>query len=485
MPKILTKDIFGVFLLITFFIIIYTFISINKHNHFQTFAWDTSFFVQELYFVDKFQSPYTSLSGMNALGDHFQVTFLVLGGIIYQIWHSPESIFFLQAVMVCLSTLPLYLISRNLLKETKISSTGVYILSYALVFGYLFSVSTQGMLTDEMHNDPLAALPLLFVIYFFLQKRWLGYWISFTVLLLTKETYGLFAVPLGIFMLLVNRCYRQAIITMFAGLFTFWLLVSLIMPSLGKTNGYFHFSSSNNPSYLAANFLANPSLVFTKFIDKPEKIQTIVVGLTSFGFLPFFSQPQFLILPAASLAVRFYDDSTPLLHQYNNHYSAPFIPFLALASVWGIYRIVLFARQHKHRWWKIIWIPIVLYLIGFSLLQDLIFHGAVNSLLKPSFYSFQSWEVDAHELIKQIPPEVTVASQNSLLPHFSERDNFYLLPEYGNAEFIAVDLTDGPNKFSPANYSDIKNLVDELVANKKYQVVWQKGQSMLLKKTVN
>jgi uncharacterized membrane protein len=84
--------------------------------------------------------------------------------------------------------------------------------------------------------------------------------------------------------------------------------------------------------------------------------------------------------------------------------------------------------------------------------------------------------------VKRLSPSGPIAVQNSLYPHLSQRENIYLLPEIGNAPYIVVDLRDGPNKFAPMLYPQMKDFVHNLLTTKKYSIIYQRGDAILLAK---
>lgn len=472
--------------IIAIFTVIFSFISFQKHDHFQTFAWDTSFFVQELYHLKNLHPPLSSLYRMNALGDHFQIFFLTITFPFYLLWSNPKVIFFVQALLVSVSAIPLYKLSNLILSKRNLSTTYVRMASLVICFSFLFSVPIQAMVTDEFHNDPIATLPLISLIYFIYSKNTLGFWISFICLLITKETYGLFSIPIGLYIYLSTGNIKKALTTISIGLSTFLLLVYLIMPKLSPTGKYFHYAEGNHPSDISKKFLTQPLSVVTNFIDTPEKVATITISLAVFAFIPLFSGYH-LLLPLSALALRFYDDTTPLLYRYNNHYASPLMPFLAVATIFGVYNILKFITLKRKIFpiTSVILSPVLLIaaLILSTLFLDIYLHGPINSLAKKSFYDTLEWEKNAKELISKVPDNAIIASQNSLLPHLSEREDFYLLPKYGNAEYIAVDLSDGPNKFSPLQTKqELSGLIKKLQEEKNFQVVWQKGEAMLLQR---
>lgn len=462
--------------------IVFSFVSLQKHYHFQTFGWDTAVFDQQLYFTSRFLPPYSSLMKMNDLGDHFQLVTVILGTISYWIHSSANSLFVLQALMGSLSALPLYLIAQFLLSKTKLDSIKVQILSLIVSISYLVSVPLQSMLMDEFHNEPLVAAPLIFIIYFLIKNNWFGYWISFLVFILNKEMLGLMGLPLAIYTYLKSKKVWHSLATLVVGVGTTLFLIFYLMPIISGTGRYVHFKSGNNPTHLTSKFMTNPAKFATEMFNTEEKRTTIIASLFSFGFTPLFA-PAELILPAFSLALRFYDDTSPRLHAFNNHYAVPFLPLLAVAMVFGIYHISIWMDKKGlliKYWWVIGG-----YIVLFAMAQNYVYHGPVNSIFKPSFYAVQAWEIDAHELIAQVPAGAVISTHNSLLPHLSQRDSFYLLPEIGEAEYIAIDLTDGPNKFSPQTYESAKKQIDDLIQQKKYKIIWQKNNSLLLEKYEN
>jgi uncharacterized membrane protein len=478
--KIKKLELTALFIIIISFSIIYSFIGIEKHIHFQTFGWDTAIFDQQVYLVSQFKPPFSSLHGFIGLGDHFHPLLYLVGGLAYKIWSNAGMLYIIQSVVACLSAVPLYLSAKYILKETELSSWHIGIVSLSIIFCYLFAASFQFMVTGEYNDAPTVALPLLFSLYFLITRNERGFWVSFILMLFTKEEYSLLSVPVGIYLFIKWRSFKKAAFATILGLLYFFFLTTYLMPKISGTNEYIFFSDSNRPQSIISKFLGKPSLSITKLVDNPEKRKTILASLTSFGFLPLLS-PAELIIPTTTLAIRFYDDTLPRRYEFNNQYASGLIPPLAFAAVFGVRNLLILLSKRKISE-NLSAVLIISFLILTSIYQDLILHGPINALLKKQFYETQRWEGDANELINKVPPRVTVSSQNSLLPHLSERSNFYLLPKIGNSEYIAVDLADGPNKFAPLDLMATKDLINSLITEKKFEVVWQKNQSILLKK---
>ncbi len=474
------KDLVIVGIVISAFSFIYSYIGIQKHQHFQTFGWDTAVFDQQVYLVSQGKVPFSSLHGFIGLGDHFHPLLYLIGGNAYKVWSNAGMLYIIQSVLASLSAVPLYLSSLIILRKTKLVLTSAKILSGIIVFLYLFSVSFQFMVVGEYNDAPTVALPLLCLLYFVLKGNLVGYWVSFIFMLLTKEEYSLLSVPIAIYLCIKHKDFSRSLITLIIGLTYFFILTFLIMPRISGTKEYIFFSSANRPQSIVSEMLRNPSLFVTKFLDNQEKRNTILISLTSFGFLPVLA-PIELILPTATLAIRFYDDSIPRRFEFNNQYAAGLIPPLVFASIFGLKKLITFLIRRKIPPNQII-IFLTAFLISVGIYQDLLFHGPINSIFKKQFYQTEEWEINAKELVKQVPEKVIVASQNSLLPHISQREEFFLLPKVGGAEYIVVDLADGPNKFAPIDKGRTQILILKLLESGEYMIVWEKGESMLLRR---
>lgn len=478
--RVTKQDKTGILLLILLFSLVYSFIGISKHNHFQTFGWDTAIFDQQVYLVSQLKLPYSSLHGFLGLGDHFHPLLYLVGGLIYKFWSDARALYILQSAMVSLSALPLYLLVKEVLKKTKLSKVQIQLFGILISLLYLFNVSMQFLAVGEYNDATSFPLPFLFTVYFLYKKNTLGFWLSFILMLLTKEEYSLLAVPLGLYIFLATKEYRKAVLVGMVGLVYFIVLTFYLMPWFANTKEYIFYSNSNRPSNILVKMVQNPSLFVTKFLDNTKKRETLLVSFSSFGFLPLVS-PVDLIIPVSTLAVRLYDDTVPRRFEFNNQYAAGLVPPLAVATIFSIYRLVTYMTRRKVNT-KLVVVLLLGYLLIVVLTQDILYHGPINSLLKPQFYLTNAWVHDTDDLIRQVPKGVAVAANNSLLPHLSQRENFYLLPKIGEAEFIAVDLAEGPNKFAPLDHKQMENFIDGLVVDKKYQIVWQKNQAFLLKK---
>jgi len=454
-------------LLIFLFALIFSVISVAKHDHFQTFAWDLSFFDELIWKMGRGIEPRSSLGGLHVLGDHFQPILYVFAPL-YWIKSDVRMLLITHASIASINVLPIYLLALTLLKK-KFLAISVSMM-YLLFTGYQFAVF------DGFHQSVFAPFFIGWLYYFLVTKNNRGFWVAAIGLLATKEEYALLLAAIGPVIIFYFKRVKLGIATIMVGLVSFFLMIYVLIPYFQK-GPYAHFGYGelgNTPIDVVTTTLRSPDKTLRLLLTPPIKIRTVLLTFASFSFLPLFV-PLHLVPIAQQFAVRFLDTVT--IHRWTNlnHYSFPLAPLMSIALIFSL-RDVFVKKIELNK--------LAIYILLCTLLQDLIFHGPINSLLKPSFYQTQAWEYDVQELIARVPNQQTVASQNSLLPHLSQRNRFYLLPEIGDAEYIAVDMSDGPNKYSPLTHQKTEALINTLLASHQYQLIWRQNKSMLLKKTL-
>lgn len=447
--------------------VIYAFIHYQRHQQFLTFGWDLAVFDQPIFLFSQGQTPFSSLHNTHTLGDHFHPLLLFVGAVLYKVWASPLMLLWLETAVAVTSAAVIFVLAKTVLKRP--------LLSLALSVMYLFSVGFQAMLLDDFHDDVLITLPLVLLFLFLHRRHWLGYWLSVIWILLTKEEFGLLVAALGLFLILKYRYFKRGLITMGIGIATFFLLLNFIMPKFSNGTywqySYRHYSDTNRPSVVARRFLTQPQLFFTSLFDHPAKRRTLFTAAISFAGLPLFA-PLYLLPTWETLMIRFIDPTAPLRFAFNNHYNGPLLPLLAIASVYGTQKLL---RRFPPLF-------LTVWILGFTLLQDLIFHGPINSIFKPAFYQTQTWQEDARALVKQVPRQGSLATQNFLLPHLSQREQFCLLPATCSAFHIAVVLNySGPDFYGPPP-EQLKTQLENLITTGQYRPLWQQNQALLLQR---
>jgi uncharacterized membrane protein len=438
-----------------------------RHRQFLTFGWDLAVFDQPIYLFSQGKTPFSSLHNTHTLGDHWHPLLLLVGGGLYKLWADPRMLLWLESAIAIASAIVIYVLAKKVLRQP--------VLALSLAVMYLFSVGFQAMVLDDFHDDVLVTLPLTLIFLFLQQKNWLGYWVSVMWVLLTKEEFGLLVAAIGVFTILKHRLFKLGMATVVIGITSFFLLLNVIMPRFSTGTdwqyNYRHYSDTNRPSVILGRFWENPQLLITTLIDHPAKRQTLLVSLVSFAGLPVLA-PVYLLPALESLMIRFIDPTAPLRFAFNNHYNGPLITLLAVTSIYGSRRALKFISL----------LPLTGIILVITLGQNWLFHGPINSIFKPQFYRLADWQQDAHELVRQVPRTCSLATQNFLLPHLSQRASFSLLPEIKDADYIAAVLNySGPDFYGPP-LDKLQVQIDDLVATNQYRLIWQQNQALLLQK---
>ena len=150
-----------------------------------------------------------------------------------------------------------------------------------------------------------------------------------------------------------------------------------------------------------------------------------------------------------------------------------------LLAILGIYGACKLEKIIKH---GNFWLCVSLIVLFNTLIIDVINKSPIHSIFKSQLFTKSSWMKDNDAIIQFVPPGVSVAAQNNLFPHLSQRNEIYLLPEINNAQYIGVELHGGPNAFSPLQKEEVQKLIDGLIAKNEYSIDYHRGDAMLLRK---
>ena len=77
---------------------------------------------------------------------------------------------------------------------------------------------------------------------------------------------------------------------------------------------------------------------------------------------------------------------------------------------------------------------------------------------------------------------MSVAANNSLASHLSQREEIFLLPDVHSAKYVVADLHDWPNAFTPSNQKEITALIENLIESGQYQITAKIDDTVLLER---
>lgn len=458
------------FLILAVYAGIFSVLVIRNHQLYQAFGWDLGFFDQLLWQANRGNLNFVSTIGnINILGDHFQPIIYLLAPL-YWLWDDVRIILIVQVLLVTAAAVPLFFLAKE---KTKSEFVGL-----AVSVAYLLFSGTQFTITNEFHQSAFIPLLLSWGL-FWMETGKTSYGLAALFsLLLVREEMGLLIVALGI-MYLRRKAGPLLII---GGVVVFFLLIKVVIPAVSSQGRYIHYgygNFGNTPEEVLVSAVKNPRAMAASLISPPVKLGQVIQSITAFGGLPVLN-PVSLIPVVEQYAVRFLDDRN--IHRWinNNHYSAPLGPLLAVGTIEAISKWVRVFRSSSRFSRYLPFLSIFLLLMSIS--TAVATHTPILSIFKSQLYFTPEWVKDADKLAAAVPTEGAVAANNSLAPHLTHRDMIYLLPEIRDAEYITVDLTEGPNKHAPWSAEKMREYIDELLKSGDWELKEKFGDAMLLKK---
>lgn len=463
-----------VFLFICF--LFYSLIAVFSHNHFQTFGWDLGYFDQLIWKVSRGIYPYSTLSKVNLLAGHF-APILFLYAPLYWLWSDPRMLLVVQAFLMVIASYPLYLLSFEKTKNK--------LFSFSVIFSYLFFLGTQWSILNEFHEVTIAPLFLITVFYALEKKKNVLFWLGIIGLLMIKEEIALLVAAIGLTVFTKFKKKKIGIGIFIFSLLFFFFLTNIFMPAISEKGTYQHTHLSQDaktPSEFLVKMMSDPIFAFKSLVTPVGKITTFVVSMLSFGLIPFFAPLSVLFPLIEQFLTRFlYTGPQYTFWQNVNHHAAPSAMLLAISTFYGAIYISKKAKMAKKQ--ELTFLAILLFTVTFA--QDVLLKAPIHSLIKRQFYETLPWMVDNEKILdiaNKLQPSVPITTQNSMFPHISQRNDIYLLPEVSNAEYIVVDLHDGPNKYAPLDHDKTVKLINSLIEEKQFVLEKKIGEAMILKR---
>lgn len=449
--------------------------SIQIHNKFMTFGLDLGYFDEVIWKISKGIFPYSGVGCIWFLEDHFQPILYFIAPF-YWIWENVRVILVMQSFFMVFAGFPLYVLAKKV--------THNIFFSFSIVFAYLFFIGTQFAILNEFHQITFAPF-VIALIYYSLEIRNLKiYFLNIIVLLLIKEDLTLLILTVGLGLIFRKPYRKLGIITSFFGFISFLLLLYIVMPGLSVKGVYSHFDFGQagfTPIDIILKSVRNPIFFVQSMISPIIKVRTLLISFATYAFIPLFAEISILIPLIQDIVVRFIY-AGPQFTKWSlvNHHGTVSAILLAIGTVYGGKKIVTYLSVYNKR--RYIYNYLGIFIIGSAIAADFIFHGPVNSLFKIQFYEKEKWMMDNNEVLLQVPRGSSLAAQNNLLAHLTHRENIYRIPYGLNSEYMVIDLHDGPNKYAPLSYIEMIEFVDDLIATKRYTIIYQKGKAMLLKR---
>ncbi len=432
---------------LTIYFIIISAVSVHRFWQFEYFYFDHGIFDSSLWQVARGRPPlidhFEETGFLNQLGDHFTPVMYLLAPL-YWLTSAYEPLILVQNLSVVVSAAVMWFLARKLKLPP--------LLSVALLVAYTWFVGLQNGLIAGFHTELLALLTLSLTFYFMTIKRFRMYWLFLFLTLGLKETFVAIAVAIGVYWLLKKK-YWLGLTTILLSVGYFFLVTRWVIPAIGgQPYGY---------TSAPVSFRSSISALY----QPPIKLQTTLISLASFGFLPIFDLSS-IGLWLQDLLTRFVLTKDGFAWGFGFHYSVMSGLLLYFTAIKASVYLLAKKWYQKYYWLHAGVIIAAVFLAHFYL------HGPLGLFFNRAFYPQSRNHQFLRDFIQAVPRNGLTMTQNNLAVQMTHTHQIMLLRDtYWRVapDTIAIDIRPGqnPNNFWPI---ETKLLYDKLVQDPNYQL---------------
>lgn len=477
---------------------------LQRHATLNTFAADLSYIDQPMWNTLHGRFLERTLDDRQAprIAEHLEPILLPLS-LVYLVWDDVRAILILQTLALAVGALPVFWIARWALRRPgavgrrvadaaePVSATPDALASWlALAFAavYLLFPALQAANIADFHADPFVVAPLLFAFWYATQRRYRPMWAWALVAMATKENLPTLTAMLGLYVCAAapgwrtalrgrrslrdrlrrgwDRGARHGLALIAVSLAWFYVATFLIVAPQARA-----VYGTDGPIYLASRYvefeggLSGALRAMLALLRQPVRVDYLAGLLASVGWLALLA-PEYLLLGLPVLAANTLS-SFPGQFSGEQHYSAPLVPALMIAAVFGARRLrgllareVAFQISPKFSNAALMSVLIAVWLLGWSVGQQI--DRGWTPLARP----FDWPERIAHHaalgrLLAQVPGDAAVSATPAVHPHLAHRTKVYLFPIVADADFVLVDIS-GDTGMHP---NDVKATLENLITS--------------------
>ncbi len=441
----------------------YAGISVYRHNHFGSNAFDLGVQDQTVWGYSRLQLiPNTVAMIRNLLGDHFH-PILVAVAPLYWLWDDVRVLLVVQALLIAAGGIPIFWWAQQRLGFV---SAAAFNAAYLVFWGVL-----SGIVYD-FHHIAFAVPAVSFALYATLTRNNRLLWPMVAVGLLTRENVALTFAAIGLYVIVLQ--HRWQLGAALAGLCTAWFLLAIevVMPAIaGTPYGHWTYQAlGTGPRSAVLHLVGHPVSSVGLLFNNSVKLKLWGGLLGAWLFLPILS-PLFLVA-VPTLLERLWS-SNPALWSASFHYSLVIAPVLAFASIDTVARL----RQLVPKGIR----PLAGTGISIATLAAglILTSGVVRPLDELGTYVSAGQVSAIQTCLNVIPKGAVVSASNALLPHLSHRYRIYLLTMNADADYVAIDLATYLGHFFPGEAAALRATLGNALSNG-YGVVCSRGTTVVL-----
>jgi uncharacterized membrane protein len=376
----------------------------------------------------------TSLHGdqISRLAAHVD-PILVLFAPLWWIWPSPHMLLAVQAVVVALGAVPVFLLARKHLASPRAG------LGFAIA--YLLYPATGWLTLNEFHPVALATPLLLFAFWYLDEDRLLAFALFAIAAAACKEEIPLVIAGFGVWYAVAHRSWAAGAAIAFAGVAWAAIAIGVVIPHYNagaESDFYGRYSEVGGSAggILETAFTHPLRIVEAAFSGRDlHYLLDLVAPLAALSLLA----PLVLVAAVPELAINLLS-STTTQTSIHFHYTAGLIPPLMIGAVFGAKRL---SRWAPRRTFPIAAIVVLAAIAGNYRLGPI---PGWRHLPGGQTFQATAGRVTEHDRIAEralrlIPGGDVVSATNTLGAHLSARRRVLSFPYLEDSKWIAADET--------------------------------------------
>ena len=347
----------------------------------------------------------------------------------YALFPSPITLLVLRNLVLIACAVPVFLLARRRVSPaTAWLWAAAFLLAPAILYQSVF----------DFYPLTFVALPLLFTLYFYLQRRYTAFCACLGMSLLVREDLVFFVFGLGLLALLHRRSARWIFVPLAAA--TAWAVLSFLVVLPAALHGATYVTDTcfshlgHAPSAMIRNVVFHPrenilvhgNIVYLKTLLTPTALVLSFASPVSLLALPYVA---INLLAGAGRCI-----TTVIFAQYSV-IPAALLFAGSLLSLTGRGRFARFGSLGLRIQSAA---PLLLIALGCASLVFVTDKAQLDDFREPA------WGREAHQVLRIIPPGASVAAPRYMLPHLANRDCLYQthrLLQYHSAvyEYLIID----------------------------------------------
>jgi uncharacterized membrane protein len=454
------------------YFVVFSVLMVWQYQRYRVGAFDFGIFDQGLWLLSQGEPPFVTVRGLHLFGDHSSYIMILLAPLYWVVPHQEALLVVSVAALAAAGPLA-YGIARRLGATPFLSG----VVGLTLLLHPALGWSAR----DNFHPELLAIPLALGGILLFLRARPVWAMALFVLALTAKEDAALLLVPLGIYIALVLR--KRAFGVGLAALAATAFLVNfgVLLP---------HFSPTGDVIYAGRydQFGEGMTGIVSGLVTRPGMVVAATGEGKSLGYLVSLLAP----IPLALLAPRVLLIGVPTLlanvlssHTYQAeirwHYTSYLLVTLAIAAATG-------AGSLTRRGQRVQQAFAAAAVLAVLSAQFIISPSPLTHNVASAGASEKEQAVDT--LVSMIPDGVVVSAFSPLVPHLSHRVAIYKFPnpftrhDYGAGESVEMPSDESVEWIAALTdrYDDLQPLVSELEESGDFEVVYEEGPALLLRR---